>query len=122
SVNQTQFQPVPLKQMQNVVKFDMKLLFFHDPTVQNQTISWSLICSQDVFDIETVEELSKQFQHLLSQLIVKSSTADITWQKCGKRQLTNLDRFIEETQLFDKINLTEEHINLITAIIDKTEL
>ncbi|CAF1493124.1 unnamed protein product, partial [Adineta steineri] len=39
SVNQTQFQPVPLKQMQNVVKFDMKLLFFHDPTVQNQTIS-----------------------------------------------------------------------------------
>ncbi|CAF1215320.1 unnamed protein product [Adineta steineri] len=49
SVNQTQFQSVPLKQMQNVVKFDMKLLFFHDRTVQNQTISCSLICSQDVF-------------------------------------------------------------------------
>ncbi|CAF1356500.1 unnamed protein product, partial [Adineta steineri] len=70
-VNQTEFQPVPLKQTQNVVKFDMKLLFFHDPTGQNQTISFSLICSQDVFDIETVEELSKQFQHLLSQLFVK---------------------------------------------------
>ncbi|CAF4274019.1 unnamed protein product, partial [Adineta steineri] len=39
-----------------------------------------------------------------------------------KRQLANLDRFIEETQLFDKINLTEEHINLITAIIDNAQL
>ncbi|CAF4314468.1 unnamed protein product [Adineta steineri] len=28
SVNHTQFQPAPLKQTQNVIKFDMKLLFF----------------------------------------------------------------------------------------------
>ncbi|CAF4377329.1 unnamed protein product [Adineta steineri] len=28
SINQAQFQPVPLKQKQNVIKFDMKLLFF----------------------------------------------------------------------------------------------
>ncbi|CAF1259371.1 unnamed protein product [Adineta steineri] len=75
SINQAQFQPVPLKQKQNVIKFDMKLLFFHDPTVKNQTISCSLICSEDVYDIETVEELSKQFQHLLSQLFVKHSSS-----------------------------------------------
>ncbi|CAF4152934.1 unnamed protein product, partial [Adineta steineri] len=78
SINQAQFQPVPLKQKQNVIKFDMKLLFFHDPTVKNQTISCSLICSEDVYDIETVEELSKQFQHLLSQLFVKHSSSTKT--------------------------------------------
>ncbi|CAF1355214.1 unnamed protein product [Adineta steineri] len=71
--------------MQNVVKFDMKLLFFHDPTVQNQTISCSLFCSQDVFDSETVEELSKQFQHLLSQLFVKHpSSFDLVNQSISK--------------------------------------
>ncbi|CAF1401641.1 unnamed protein product [Adineta steineri] len=48
--------------------------------------------------------------------------SDITWQKGAKRQLANLDRFNEETQLFDKINLTEEHINLISGIIDNVQL
>ncbi|CAF1549145.1 unnamed protein product [Adineta steineri] len=41
---------------------------------------------------------------------------------CAKRQLANLDRFIEEIQLFDKINLTEEHIKLISGIIDNVQL
>ncbi|CAF1380023.1 unnamed protein product [Adineta steineri] len=48
--------------------------------------------------------------------------SDITWQKGVKRHLANLDRLIEETQLFDKINLTEEHINLISGIIDNVQL
>lgn len=43
----------------------------------------------------------------------------MTWQKGAKRQMANLDRFIEETQLFDKINLTEENINLINSVIEK---
>ncbi|CAF0911369.1 unnamed protein product [Adineta steineri] len=55
-------------------------------------------------------------------MILKSPTADITRQKDAKRQLANLDRFIEETQLFAKINLSEEHIDLTSAIIDKVEL
>ncbi|CAF3716465.1 unnamed protein product [Adineta steineri] len=56
------------------------------------------------------------------QIALKSSTADITSQKGVKRQLANLDRLIEESQLFDKINLTEEHINLISGIIDNVQL
>ncbi|CAF0874534.1 unnamed protein product [Adineta steineri] len=55
-------------------------------------------------------------------LILESPTADITWQKGVKRQLANLDRFIEGTQLFDKMNLTEEHIILISAIIDNVTI
>ncbi|CAF1173367.1 unnamed protein product [Adineta steineri] len=48
--------------------------------------------------------------------------SDTTSQKGVKRQLANLDRLIEESQLFDKINLTEEHINLISGIIDNVQL
>jgi hypothetical protein len=36
--------------------------------------------------------------------------------------MANLDRFIEETHLFDKVNLTEEQINLINGIIDRVHL
>ncbi|CAF1384082.1 unnamed protein product [Adineta steineri] len=116
SVNQTQFQPVPLKQMQNVVKFDMKLLFFHDPTVQNQTISCSLICSQDVFDIETVEELSKQFQPLLSQLFVKHSSStkttsfDLVNQSISKLSfcLENVPKEIQQTIFHRLPNIKNE--------------
>ncbi|CAF1423656.1 unnamed protein product [Adineta steineri] len=43
-------------------------------------------------------------------------------KRCEKTISYNLDRFNEETQLFDKINLTEEHINLISAIIDNVQL
>jgi dynein heavy chain len=53
---------------------------------------------------------------------VKSPTADVTWQKGAKRQMANLDRFIEETQLFDKVNLTEEEINLINGVIDRVNI
>ncbi|CAF4272018.1 unnamed protein product, partial [Adineta steineri] len=116
SVNQTQFQPVPLKQMQNVVKFDMKLLFFHDPTVKNQTISCSLICSQDVFDIETVEELSKQFQHLLSQLFIKHSSStkttsfDLVNQSISKLSfcLENVPKEIQQTIFHRLPNIKNE--------------
>ncbi len=53
---------------------------------------------------------------------MKSPTADVTWHKGAKRQMANLDRFIEETQLFDKVNLTEEQINLINSVIDRVHL
>ena len=53
---------------------------------------------------------------------MKSPTADVTWQKGAKRQMANLDRFIEETQLFDKVNLSEEQINLINSVIDRVNL
>jgi hypothetical protein len=36
--------------------------------------------------------------------------------------MANLDRFSEETQLFDKVNLTEEQISLINGVIDRVHL
>ncbi|CAF3862647.1 unnamed protein product [Adineta steineri] len=81
-------------------------------------------------DMKSVQELrfvtkaEKPVEDTLAAItmILKSPTADITWQEGAKRQLANLDRFIEETQLFDKTSLTEEHINLISAIIDNVQV
>ncbi|CAF1029825.1 unnamed protein product [Adineta steineri] len=81
-------------------------------------------------DMKTLQELrlvtkaEKSVEDTLAAIIMilKSSTADITWQKGAIRQLANLYRFIKETQLFDKINLTQEHINLISAIINNFQL
>lgn len=36
--------------------------------------------------------------------------------------MANLDRFMEETQLFDKVNLTEEQINLINSVITRVNI
>lgn len=44
---------------------------------------------------------------------MKSSTADITWTKGAKRQMANLDRFLEELQSFDQHELTENTIKLL---------
>ncbi|CAF1361605.1 unnamed protein product [Adineta steineri] len=77
------------------------------------------------FDMKSLQELrlvtkaQKPAEDTLAAIIMIS---DITWQKSAKRQLANLDRFIEETQLFDKINLTEEYIHLISIIIDNVQL
>jgi dynein heavy chain, axonemal len=52
---------------------------------------------------------------------VKSPTADVTWQKGAKRQMANLDRFIEEMHLFEKANLTVEHIDTINGVIGRVQ-
>jgi non-ribosomal peptide synthetase component F len=73
SMSNTQFVPVSLERMENVVKFDLKLLFFYDPAV-GKPISCSLICSRDVFDLTTVEKLATQFHHILLQLFAGRKT------------------------------------------------
>ncbi|CAF4591105.1 unnamed protein product, partial [Rotaria sp. Silwood2] len=86
-----------------------------------------LIETLDMKSLQELRSITKPEQTLEDTLaavimILKSPTADVTWQKGAKRQMANLDRFIEETQLFDKVNLTEEQINLINGVIDKVHL
>ncbi|CAF5003340.1 unnamed protein product, partial [Rotaria sp. Silwood1] len=86
-----------------------------------------LIETLDMISLQELRSITKPEQTVEDTLaavimILKSPTADITWQKGAKRQMANLDRFIEETQLFDKVNLTEEQINLINGVIDKVQL
>lgn len=44
---------------------------------------------------------------------MKSPTADLTWTKGAKRQMANLDRFLEELQSFDERELTEQTIKIV---------
>ena len=52
---------------------------------------------------------------------VKSPTADVTWTKGAKRQMANLDRFLEELQSFDQHELTENTIKLLQDLDKKIE-
>ncbi|CAF4014418.1 unnamed protein product, partial [Rotaria sordida] len=86
-----------------------------------------LIETLDMKSLQELRSITKPEQSLEDTIaavimILKSPTADVTWQKGAKRQMANLDRFIEETQLFDKVNLTEEQINLINGVIDRVHL
>lgn len=44
---------------------------------------------------------------------MKSPSADVTWTKGAKRQMANLDRFLEELQSFDEREMSENTIKLI---------
>lgn len=53
---------------------------------------------------------------------MKSPTADLTWQKGAKRQMANLDRFLEELQSFDEFDLSEETIKILEDKIKRVDL
>ena len=52
---------------------------------------------------------------------MKNPTADVTWQKGAKRQMANLDRFLEELQSFDEREITENTIKLLEDLIKKID-
>ncbi|CAF1327956.1 unnamed protein product [Adineta steineri] len=90
--------------------------------VTNKTIATDARKLIEQLDMKSLQELrlvtkaEKPVEDTLAAIIMIS---DITWQKDAKRQLANLDRLIEETQLFDKIILTEEHIKYHTVLLKK---
>lgn len=53
---------------------------------------------------------------------MKSPNADLTWQKGAKRQMANLDRFLEELQSFDEVEMSEETIKILEERIKKIDL
>ncbi|KAJ8316216.1 hypothetical protein KUTeg_006230, partial [Tegillarca granosa] len=52
-------------------------------------------------------------------MILKSPSADLTWQKGAKRQMANLERFIEELMSFDDNQLPEATLNLVEPYLKK---
>ncbi len=55
----------------------------------------------------------------LSSFSVKNPQADLTWQKGAKRQMANLERFIEELMSFDDNVLPEATLNLVEPYLKK---
>ena len=58
-------EPVSSEKVDHVAKFDMMLTFVHNPSTG---MSFSLICSQDLFDQSTVQTLADRFSCLLHRL------------------------------------------------------
>jgi len=50
---------------------------------------------------------------------VKSPSADLTWQKGAKRQMANIERFIEELMSFDDNQLPEATLALVEPYLKK---
>ena len=50
---------------------------------------------------------------------MKSPTADLTWQKGAKRQMANLERFVEELLSFDDNALPESTLLLVEPYLKK---
>ncbi|CAH1797693.1 unnamed protein product [Owenia fusiformis] len=53
-------------------------------------------------------------------MIVKSPQADLTWQKGAKRQMANIERFIDELMSFDDNQLPEATLNLVEPYLKKS--
>ncbi|XP_053409232.1 uncharacterized protein LOC123561373 isoform X4 [Mercenaria mercenaria] len=52
-------------------------------------------------------------------MILKSPSADLTWQKGAKRQMANIERFIEELMSFDDQQLPESTLALVEPYLKK---
>ncbi|CAF1581530.1 unnamed protein product, partial [Adineta steineri] len=61
-------QPVLLKQLSEVAKFDFKFAFICNPLSDDNILSCRLTCSRDLFDNKTVTKMIERFQYLFEQL------------------------------------------------------
>ncbi len=52
---------------------------------------------------------------------MKNPSADVTWQKGAKRQMANLDRFMDELQTFDEREMNDHAIKVIEDMIKKID-
>ncbi|XP_055866060.1 uncharacterized protein LOC106055129 isoform X2 [Biomphalaria glabrata] len=80
-----------------------------------------------LMDIDELSELrgmqkpSPDIEDLMSTIIMllKSPSADLTWQKGAKRLMANLERFIEELTTFDDYDLPESTLVLVEPYLKK---
>ncbi|XP_015223291.2 uncharacterized protein [Lepisosteus oculatus] len=78
-------------------------------------------------DIEALGELRAMQQpdvdteDLMASIIaiLKSPTADLTWSKGAKRQMANLERFLDELSTFDEIQLSETTLGVLEKYLQK---
>jgi hypothetical protein len=68
SLNGTSLQQMPVEQSYQMAKFDFSMTFIYNPTCDDNELSCSLICSQDLFNTTTVELMSRRFEYFFDQI------------------------------------------------------
>ncbi|CAF3842764.1 unnamed protein product, partial [Adineta steineri] len=61
-------QPVSLKEVPDLPKFDFTLTFYYDPILGDDILSCDFICSRDLFEDTTVTKIKERFEYLFEQL------------------------------------------------------
>jgi hypothetical protein len=82
-------QPVPLKRLSEVAKFDFMLTFLYNPTSNNSKLSCRLVCSRDVFDETKVTNIAERLKHLCEQIF--SSISIVSRIDTGLTTISKLD-------------------------------
>ena len=74
-------------------------------------------------ELRSVQKPDSKVEDILAAIIMilKTPTADVTWQKGAKRQMANLDRFLEELQTFDEREVTENTIKLLEDLVKRID-
>jgi hypothetical protein len=68
SLDGANLEQMSIEQSSEVAKFDFSMRFTYNTTGNDNQMSCSLICSQDIFDKTTVALLSERFEYLFDQI------------------------------------------------------
>nr|XP_014352875.1 PREDICTED: dynein beta chain, flagellar outer arm-like [Latimeria chalumnae] len=66
-------------------------------------------------ELRGMQKPAAEIEELMASIIIvlKGLNADLTWSKGAKRQMANLDRFLEELSTFDEIQLPEATLEVL---------
>lgn len=69
---------------------------------------------QGLSELRSLQKPDQDVEDLMACIIMilKSSNSDLTWSKGAKRQMANLDRFIDELMNFDDTPLPQVRLRL----------
>jgi hypothetical protein len=73
SLNGVSLDHLSIEQSYQVTKFDFSMIFVYNPTVYDNQLSCSFMCSRDLFDKTTVTLISQRFEYLFDQIFRTSS-------------------------------------------------
>ncbi|CAF4214875.1 unnamed protein product, partial [Adineta steineri] len=65
---------VSFEQSSEVAKFDFMLMFVYNPILENNRLSFRLICSHDLFDETTVTNIGRRLEYYFQQLFSVNET------------------------------------------------
>ncbi|CAF1565606.1 unnamed protein product, partial [Adineta steineri] len=68
SVHGTSLEEVSLDQSTEVAKFDFMSTFIYNPLRDNKKLSCFFVCSNDLYEEKTLENIARRFQYFVSQL------------------------------------------------------
>ena len=73
SLNDLCLEQISVEQSYDVAKFDFSITLVYNPTSVNNQLSFSLVCSRDLFDRTTVVSIAERFRYLFEQVFRSTS-------------------------------------------------